>query len=403
MGAIALGGGVTVVCLLPVFLTGAMAVQVTRDLAFGSAALGVAVAMQRAAGAAFGVYLGRVADRLGATRSIRLAALIAAGTALGIALTAFNWAVLAAWLAISGCAQALGQPAANRLLSNVVRRDRLGTAFGLKQSAPPAATMLAGLSVPAIALTLGWRWAYALAAVLSLAMVFATRRPPPMTRGQRQPITKPPKLENRRMILLLAVAFGLGTSTSSAVTTFYVDAAVEAGTAQQFAGTMLAVASVAAISFRVLSGAASDRLAGGHLRLCAALLAGGALGVPLLATGRPALMAVGVVIALAGTWGFNGVFWYTLVSTYPETPGRITGALAPGGHLGGIAGPILFGVVAQSGGYPLAWALMGSVTVAAAGAMLFAAAKLPHRPRPRTGRSSAGGQPTGSTGERTEA
>lgn len=34
-----------------------------------------------------------------------------------------------------------------------------GLVFGLKQAAIPLATMLGGVSAPAIAVTLGWRWA----------------------------------------------------------------------------------------------------------------------------------------------------------------------------------------------------------------------------------------------------
>jgi hypothetical protein len=33
----------------------------------------------------------------------------------------------------------------------------------------------------------------------------------------------------------------------------------------------------------------------------------------------------GVVLALAGTWGFHGVFWFSIVRAYPATPGRVTG------------------------------------------------------------------------------
>ncbi len=102
VGAVTLGGAVTIVCILPLFLTGAMAVQLMDELAFGSGALGLVVAMWRATGAAMSPLLGRLCDRMGAIQSIRLSAGIAAITAFGIAATADRFVVLVAWLMVGG-------------------------------------------------------------------------------------------------------------------------------------------------------------------------------------------------------------------------------------------------------------------------------------------------------------
>jgi len=44
---------------------------------------------------------------------------------------------------------------------------------GAKQSSGPYATLLAGPSVPLVALTVGWRWAFVLAAPGAMALVAA--------------------------------------------------------------------------------------------------------------------------------------------------------------------------------------------------------------------------------------
>ena len=44
-------------------------------------------------------------------------------------------------------------------------------AFGLKQSSVPLATFLSGLAIPFVALTLGWRWAFVLAAALAALLM----------------------------------------------------------------------------------------------------------------------------------------------------------------------------------------------------------------------------------------
>lgn len=382
LGVALVGGVATVVGVLPVYLTGAMAVQITDDLVFGTAALGVAVAMFRVAGAATSSHLGRVADRIGSVASLRLAALISMVAAVGIATTAVNWLALVAWLMFAATANALGQPAANRLLVRTVPSGRQGAAFGVKQSAPPAASMLAGAAVPAVALTVGWRWAYLLGVVLAIVvLVGAGRRPPPAERASSAS-TPRPKLRDRRTVLVLATALGLSTTASTTVPAFFVDASVRGGGSPEVAGTLLAVASAAAILTRLVGGAIADRLSGGHLRLCAALLAVGTLGLALLAVGTPTAMAAGVVVALVGTWGFNGVFVFALMRAYPDTPGAATGATMPGALIGGIVGPITFGALAEGLSYTGAWLFAAAAAVAAVVGFVIASARLAHRPGP---------------------
>lgn len=379
--AMAVGAATTVVCSLPVFFTGAMAVQLTEELGFGTVGIGAAVGTFFATMALSSMYLGRVADRLGATVSLRLAASGAALAALGIAVLSRNWASLAGWLVVAGLSAALAQPAANRMLINRVRAARLGTAFGLKQSAPPTASMLAGLSVPVVALTVGWRWAYALAAVAALGVIVLvgprpTPAPPGPTRA-RGARTEP--LRDRPTLVVLATGFGLAIASSSAVLAYYVEAAVRGGGTPRYAGFVFAAASLSAIVVRLIAGVVCDRSAWSPLRLSAALLATGAFGVGLLTTGGGPAMTVGILVALAGTWGFPGVFWFALVGAYPDTPGRVTGTMAPAA-LGGIVGPIGFGSVASVAGYPTAWILAALAALLAATAMLFGARRLA-RPR----------------------
>ncbi|WP_052667848.1 MFS transporter [Nitriliruptor alkaliphilus] len=153
--AMLVGTAATVVASLPVFFTAAMAVPLRAELGFGTVGIGAAVGVFFGTMAVSSLYLGRVADRLGATVSLRIATLGVAAAALGIAALSRDWLSLTAGLVVAGLAAALAQPAANRLLINRVRGARLGTAFGFKQSAPPTASMLAGLAVPAISLTVG--------------------------------------------------------------------------------------------------------------------------------------------------------------------------------------------------------------------------------------------------------
>ena len=62
---------------------------------------------------------------------------------------------------------ALNQPSANLMLVTHIDAERLGFALATKQSGMPAGALLGGAAVPAIALTVGWQWAYVAGAVIA--------------------------------------------------------------------------------------------------------------------------------------------------------------------------------------------------------------------------------------------
>lgn len=367
--SVLLGASSNVVCVLPMFLVGAVTVTMQRELRFGTIGLGAAVSAYWLANGATSVYLGRIVDRLGATRSIALAATVAAASAVGVAVAA-RWWHMAACLMATGCAHALGQPAANRMLMQVAPPGRRGTAFGMTYAAPPTAAMLAGFSVPTLDAAFGWRATFAASALAALALaIVAKRRAASLARPtlRRDPVP----LERRAEAVAWAAAFGTVTAASTAVPAFYVDAAVDGGVSTPArAGLVLALASLAALATRVLSGRACDRMAAGHLQMCAALLGTGAAGLVLLAVGTRATTEAGVVVAMIGVWGFNAAFWFALVSRWAASPGRITGAIQPGPAFGAVVGPLLFGVLADRWSYSAAWAVCSVIAAAAAAAVL---------------------------------
>ncbi|HET7271116.1 MAG TPA: hypothetical protein VFI90_08500, partial [Rubrobacter sp.] len=58
--------------VLPAFLTGGLVVQIRSELDFGSAALGLAVALFFVSASLASVVMGRVVERIGAHRGMRL-------------------------------------------------------------------------------------------------------------------------------------------------------------------------------------------------------------------------------------------------------------------------------------------------------------------------------------------
>jgi MFS family permease len=154
--------------VLPPFLLGGLAVQVREELEFGAGALGLAVAAFFGFSALMSAVVGRVVERIGSHRGMRLAAAGSALALLGVALFARSWSGLVVCLMFGGLAEAVAQPAANLSLAREVPARRQGLSFGIKQAAIPIAALLAGLTVPTLAVTVGWRWAFAGAAGLAL-------------------------------------------------------------------------------------------------------------------------------------------------------------------------------------------------------------------------------------------
>ena len=360
---------------LPVYLTGAMFVQLSVDLAFGAAGLGVVVGAYRGATALGAVPLGRLADRVRPDRSLRVSLLLSALVMVGIASLATNITHLFVFLLLSGLAYALGQTSVNVFLSTAVPPQHQGMAVGIKQSAIPLSGMLAGLAVPVLALTLGWRsafWIFAGLAILALLAVpslgEAPKRSSGAESGRRMPM--PPTLA-----LGMALAFGIAANSST--TAFLVDSAVSIGIVPGRAGLLLAVASGASITVRIVAGSLVDRLRMDPLRVTVGMLVVGASGYVLMsATSTPAF-AAGAMIALTLGWGYNGVFWLAVIRQSKGSAGASTGIILPMGMTGGVIGPLITGRIVEATSYSFVWAIVGAWLIASAAMVVLGVRLLP--------------------------
>lgn len=347
---------------LPVFMTGALAVQIGRDLELGATRLGVASGVFFGAAAMASAVMGRVAERIGPGRAMRGAALASAVLQAMIALApGYTWLLLA--LLVAGPANSLAQVGANLLLAKGIHPARQGWALAVKQAGMPGATLLGGLAVPAIAVTVGWRWAFAAGAVGALAA--ATSVPVgAVAPGGRRPVGRRVDVPMGPLVIL-AAAVGFAAAANGTLATFVVSAGVDTGLGESAAGLVLTVGSAAGIAMRLVVGARADRRGGRHLPVVSLLLAGGAVGYFLLAPGLVATHLLGALVAFGSGWAWPGLFNLAVVRLNPTAPAAATGITQTGVYVGGLTGPILFGLVVDSAGYGLAWLLAG---VASAGA-----------------------------------
>jgi MFS family permease len=383
----------TTASVVPVFLLGGLAVQVGDELGFSPAGLGTAVAIYFGVSALTSVPAGAVVERYGPAVTARVAIGLAAASMLAIAAAARSYPVLVVLLAAGAAANGLGQLASNASLAQVPPA-RQGLSFGIKQAAIPAATLLAGASVPAVALTLGWRWAFvitALAALGALPLVppvprvparpaqspAGARAPKPTaslpsaTLASRSGISALNRSDALAALVVVGVAVALGAAAAGSLGTFLVDSAVGRGLAPGLAGLTLTLGSVACIAARVGGGWLVDRRgARGDVTTVAVLLMVGAAGLALLAVPGPLALAAGVLLGFGFGWAFPGLVNVAVVQLHPQAPAAATSITQTGVYAGGCVGPLAFGATAAARGYPTAWLGAAAAMLVAAGLIL---------------------------------
>lgn len=359
---------------LPVFLVGATAVQLMAALHIGPAGIGLLGALYSASGAAASIPLSRLTVRLGPT-SVMAATNIAAALLIATVATAVSKAwELGAVLVLAGATSAAAQPAINVYLSGAIHHSRQGTAFGVKQSAVPTATLIAGSLVPLIVLRFGWRWGFGAAAIVAAALAVLPLRlaaaPTPSARPAKRPGAR--SSQSSTALALLAMAFGLGIAAASCLGTFLVPSGVAEGLPKAAAAAAAITASLASLGARLAMGMHADRSGGRHLAMVANMILLGAGGFLVLAL-SPALARgvffAGAILSFGAGWGWNGLFNFAVVKYHPHSAAKATAITQAGGRLGGIAGPLAFGSIAATQGYTLAWAGCAAVAVGAAAMM----------------------------------
>lgn len=369
-----------IIAVLPAFMLGGLSVQVRAEMGFSETALGGAITVFFVAAGLTSIPGGRLGDHVGARRALVGGSAVTAVGLLMIA-SAGTWVALALGLAVAGVAVGLTEPGIAATLARLVPSDRQGVAFGVKEASIPGATLLAGAAVPAVALTVGWRWAFA-GAVLLVPVLWvlvpsdtAHPRPRPEAGGRTGAPVGP--------LSVVAAGSGLGVGAVTAMSAFLVEAAVRSGVRPGMAGLLLSGGSLAGIVSRVSVGWLADRTARSQLPVVAVMLTGGAGALGLLAlagatggAGSAVALVTGAVLAFSVGWGWTGLLFLSAVRASPQAPASAAGIALAGLSVGGAGGPLLFGMLVSSASFAVAWTvgaatmLAGAVLVSVGGRML---------------------------------
>lgn len=357
----------TVVGVFPLYLTAAQSVRLQEELGFDRTRLGLVIGAFYLVSAIASKMVGPILDRRGPDLGLRYAGVVTL-VAAGLAAAAGGWVSLGVAMAVGGLSNALGQIASNLVVATEVAFDRTGRAFAAKQAAVPVGAMLAGLAVPWVGLTTSWRVPFVIAAGAGLVMTIVA---PSFDTGDR------PAVDRRSLkvtpalaafMVMAAIGGGIGNSLASFVT----DASVTIGFSQTAGARILTTGSIVAIGARLAIGQVADRRQQTGVEELMGLLGIAVVGFGLLgmAGESTTVFVVGVLLAFAGSWGWQGVMFYSVVRLIPMPAATSTGAVAAGAYLGTMVMPPLVGFGADRYSYGVVFGLQAILVLVGIAAVL---------------------------------
>lgn len=355
----------TVTGVLPVALLGGLAVFIRRDIGFSEAGLGALVGIFFGFAAVSSIPAGFFSDRVGPRITLMLAVTFSGGALLGIASIGDSWLLIALFMGIGGVANGLGQPASNLAIATNVQPSSQGVAFGAKQAAIPVSGLLAGLAVPA-ALLAGWRGVYAVGCSLAVVVLVVLHRCVGSTAKAMATVAHQRHM-SARSLMVVSLAGGLGAFSSAPLGVFIVESAVNDGMPAQRAGVLLSLGSAVGICARLAGGWLADRRDAGHLLVISGMLGAGAIGSIMLAFGKHEVVVFsGTLLAFGLGWGWPGLLLHAVVRSNARAPATATGYAQAATALGAVTGPALFGWMAATRSYTIAWSIVAATGLVAA-------------------------------------
>ncbi len=364
--ALVAGTGLIVAGVMAGFLTASLAPRIRGDFAFGDSSVGLAVAAFYVVSGLCSTPAGRLVERIGATRGARLAAAITALACVATAALADSTASLIPLLLIAGAGNAIGGPAVSALLRREVAVHRQGLAFGAQQSGASLGALLAGLSLPAVAIPFGWRWAFLGAAVLAVAAGALAPSAPESAHTTAR--ARPPA--GITSVHALALAAALASAAGVGFVAFLVLYSVHNGIGEGAAGLLLGAVSAAATVSRIGLGAMLDRRRQEPLGPVVAMLTLSVAGYLLLIPGEPALIVLGAMLAGSLGWAWPGALTLAVVQRSPEAPAWAVGVMMTGLFAGAVTGPLIVGLLAEHDRFSEAWVVCAGFALLAAATTL---------------------------------
>jgi MFS family permease len=360
---------------LSVLSVAPLSVFLLEALQLGRAQVGLLLPAVYLGGVLMSLPAGWLTDRLGVRLTLSGGLLVIGVFVVGAAFARSLPALLGAFV-VAGFGFSVLNPSTGKAVIEWFPPRARGLAMGVKQTGLTLGGFTAALTLPPLALAVGWRHALATAgalAVLGAVLVLLVYRTPglPIARPTSWPRLAELGVFMRRPGVLVVFVSGLALSTAqSSVLAYLALYAKETfAISAVAAGQVLALAQLGGTGSRLAWGAISDRFFGGRRRpgvVASALLS--ALTYALLALGTALPTAVLIPVALlagAGAFGWVGLY-FALVAEIggARYAGLLTGVAVAFAWSGVLVGPPAFGLLLEStGSYAWPWLALAAIAL----------------------------------------
>lgn len=356
---------VVTVSTQPVFLLGAAYLQMSDEFGYGPTGLGVLTAVFFLTASLSSTPLGRVVERIGWQRAMRINIAASSLLLLGFATVVRSVTMLVVLLVLSAAVYGLSNPTANLALALHTAPRRVATVFGIKHAGIPSSTLLAGLAVPAIVVDHGWRPAFLAAAGLAAAVWWLI--PPDAPTATHAPSPGRSNLGlGRGDLYSLAAVSALATWAATALGTFMVAGAMSVGFAERQAGWIQFGGSALSILARLGYGLLADRFRWGGFVTIGLLAGSGGVVFMLLPEVLGAWFVLSAFAAYVTGWAWPGLLTSTVVDANREAAAGSSAITQAGVFVGAALGPVVLGTLIDRSGFGAAWRITGTALLLSA-------------------------------------
>ncbi len=350
------------------------------------------------AGLLFSLPGGRLADRLG-VRPAFLGGLALGAAGLLAAALAPGFLAFLACLFVAGAGWSVVNPTLGKAIMDVFPVRERGIAMGVKQMGLTLGGLVSALALPAIAATLGWRYAVgACSVVVALPVALGWRPLGAFRPGAREPGPTVAAgtvgstwwwARRPALVVFFATGFVLGMVQAAVLSYLPLFTIQALGFDKIGAGLLVAASQAGGAVSRLALGAASDRWFTGRRSMWLALT--GAVGAviftvyALWAAASPLTAAVLAFATGVGAYGWVGIFFVISAEAGgPRQAGLLSGVAFAAIVLGLLVGPPVFGLLLEaSNSYAVAWAVFAALSALVAIVSLVAGAAIDRESRHR--------------------
>lgn len=343
------------------------------ELGLSRAELGLFVSMLYMGSIFTGYLAGWLSDRWSIHKTLVIGLMVEAILIGGVWKVSLFPAMLALFF-VAGFGYGAVNPVTSKGVMIWFPPDRRATAMAIKQMGFTAGSMLASVALPVLAESAGWRWSVLASSVLVLTCGAACYLAYPVAYegGGARASSATVKRQSSKNAwtgvvvvwsligLFFAALQGAGTAYMAV---FMVERFSYSAVA---AGVFLAVAQGSGALGRLLWGWASDRWFKDNRKTEIVVIGFIAAAMSVLWGLLPQNTPHFLIGVLAGVFGFTAIGYNAIFLTLvgeavgPEKAGQATGLAITIGYLGIIAGPPVFGMIAdKTGDYSISWMMYG--------------------------------------------